>query len=72
MMGFWGWGGYGGWVGILGTVAMWLVIGGIIWLVWALGSRAGAHTTVTEALQLRYARGEITKEQYDKLRSELR
>ncbi len=55
-----------------------LIIGGIVWLVVALGRGGqfltGAGTvkqTPQEILQARYAKGEITKEQFDQMRRDL-
>ena len=75
-----GWGRFGsyGWIGILLNVVITLVVlGGIVWLlIWAvrrLSSGQGRNTfagnqsasqTPREILQIRYARGEITREQY--------
>lgn len=79
--GMMGWGGYGwGWWGILMGIAMllfWvLVIGGIAWLVISL-LRQGQPAVSTgggralDILQERYAKGEITREQYEQMRRDL-
>ncbi len=71
-------GGYGfafhplGWIGML---AFWaLIIGGgallVIWLVRNSNKPAGGEA-VLDILKTRYARGEITKEQFDALRKDL-
>lgn len=79
--GMMGWGGFG--FGLLGWVAMmffWvLVIGGIVLLVvWlfrqgqpapASGPRNGQ--TALDILQERYARGEISRDEYEEIRREL-
>ncbi|MCL5027311.1 MAG: SHOCT domain-containing protein [Chloroflexi bacterium] len=77
-------GGYGygfGWWGVVMGIAMlvfWaLVIAGIVLLVvWAVrqarpvGPGAGGNRAL-DILQERYARGEITKDQYDQMRRDL-
>ena len=76
MMGGFGFGGmaFGG----LLMLAFWvLIIGGAVWLVFTLarGSqdaaamRASGQTPLA-LLQTRYAKGEITKEQFDQLRND--
>jgi len=75
--------GYGGW-GIAMMVVMmlfWLLILlGIIFFVWFLvesarraagGHPAAPHETPLQILQKRYARGEITREQYQEMKREL-
>ena len=77
MMGGFGFGGmlFGG----LLMIAFWvLIIGGAIWLVVTL-ARGNQGASVTSAsgqtplaiLQARYAKGEITKEQFDQMRRDL-
>ncbi len=77
-----GWlGGYG-WIGMIINLVFWLVIlGGLAWLVvWAVrrsgtGSTPGnpvTGITPKEIAQLRYARGEITREQYQQLLEDLK
>lgn len=77
MMGGFGFGGllFGGLLMLLFWV---LVIGAIIWLVVtvARGGQASiaTHTpgqTPLDILKMRYARGEITKEQYEQMRQDL-
>ncbi len=83
MMGGFGFGGmlFGGLLMLLFWV---LVIGGAIWLVAALvrgnQSSSNSHSspsaplggqTVLEVLKMRYAKGEITKEQFDDMRRDL-
>ncbi len=72
-----------GWGGLLSgvmSIAMWaLIIGLIVWIVGGLVGRssdAGAAPTVTpdsalDILQKRYARGEITKTEFDEMRHNL-
>jgi putative membrane protein len=84
MMGGWmhgyGFGGLGLIGGIIGLVINIAIIVGIIWLVvWAV-KRFTSGTTFTpgsgvqsprEILQARYARGEITREQYQQMLQDL-
>jgi putative membrane protein len=66
-------------IGALIMLAFWaLVIGGVVWLVVTLarGSQAASSTptasqTPLDILKTRYAKGEITKEQFDQLRRDL-
>lgn len=75
MMGGFGFGGmlFGG----LLMLAFWvLIIGGAIWLVVTLargsqGAATIAGQTPFAILQARYAKGEITKEQFDQMRRDL-
>lgn len=76
MMGY-GWGlgmGGWGWLGLLLIVA--LVVAGLVLLVRALsdggrpGSEGGADRAVNIARE-RYARGELTREQFEALKSDL-
>ncbi len=60
---------------ILWMVLFWgLLIGGVIWLIVALNRRevTAGGDAARDILQQRYARGEITREQYDEMRRELR
>lgn len=82
MMGY-GWGGYGfGWWGIVMGIAMllfWLlIIGGAVWLVISLfrqGRTAvlgpGPTDHALDILRERYARGEITREQFEQMRHDI-
>lgn len=79
MMG--GWGGWDGawnpWRAVLGMVSTVLVIGGVgavVW--WAFGrstpaSPPSGQPGAREILDARYARGEITREQYQAMRRDL-
>lgn len=66
-------------LGLLVRVGFWLlVIAGVVWLVSALArgsAQPAANVPVRETpldiLKARYARGEITKEQYDQLKRDL-
>ena len=63
----------------LGAMVLWmllfwaLVIGGIVWLISALRSREAPEgpEDPLETLRRRYARGEITREQYEEMRRDL-
>ncbi len=78
--GMMGWGGYGGFgMGIFGMVLMLLFWGliivglvlGVRWL-WDRGSPAsGGADTPIEIVKRRYARGEITKEEFDRMKQDL-
>lgn len=77
-----GYGGFGSLGLILNLVITIGVIVGIvalvIWLVRRLGTETGSTTRTAEAhspqeiLQVRYARGEITREQYQQMADDLR
>ena len=83
--GMMGWGGYGGfgWIGmILNLVITVAVIIGIVWLVIWMVRRAGANGQSTfgsvtgaqsprEIVQARYARGEITRDEYQEILADL-
>ncbi len=65
MMGF-----YGGWIGLLFNLA--ILIGLIVLIVWVVkrftsSNSSPASQTAREILQARYARGEITREQYQQM-----
>lgn len=61
--------------GMVGGGILWLVVIGLV--VWAVaraassGSRPGAQSSPREILDARLARGEITIDEYRKLRAEL-
>jgi len=68
----------GMWLGGLLMLVFWLfVLGGIVWLVLTLAKSQSASNTSAagqtplELLRVRYARGEITKEQFDQMRRDL-
>lgn len=79
---YWGWDGFG-WGGMLLMMLMMVLVwGGLLVLVglglWALvRSRPGAFKprdtadTALQTLQERYARGEITREQYEQMRRDV-
>ena len=70
------WGmGFGGWGMLLGGV-FWLLL--IVVVVWALVGRTGQdarpsrmHDDPMETLKARYARGEISREQYEQMRRDI-
>ena len=77
MMGWWH---YGGWWAGLGIILMIIFWGLIIWLiVWAIrrsgaGSGPGSgqvQQTPLDIAKTRYARGEITKEQFEQIKKDL-
>jgi putative membrane protein len=78
--GFGGFGGFG-WIGmIINLVITILVVVGIIWLVvWMVRKGipnhqvypTSSHVSPKEILQARYARGEITREQYQQMLEDL-
>lgn len=80
MMGY----GYGYWAMIIGTVITLVLLGGLIWLVvWAVrrsssgvnstyhAGGASSSQTAREVLDQRYARGEITRDQYQQMKQDL-
>lgn len=75
----WGWGMHPLWWGwglgmMLMMLLFWvLVIVGIVVLIrWLVGqTREGRSDSATEILRRRYARGEITKEQFDSMKRDL-
>ncbi len=76
-----GWYGGYGWIGmIISLIFGLLLLGGLVWLVvWAIRrSGTGTYTnsapggiSAKEIAQQRYARGEITREQYQQLLEDL-
>jgi putative membrane protein len=75
MMWGWGYGGYGNWLGPLVMVLFWgAVITGIVFLVRFLIRQGSSHDredSALEVLRRRYARGEISKEEYLEKRADL-
>lgn len=80
--GMMGWGGYGGFgMGFFGWIFMllfWgLIIVGLVLLVRWLwdqgrpGTSAGAGDAPLEILKRRYARGEVSKEEFDRMKKDL-
>ena len=76
-----GWYGGYGWIGMIISLVFWsLILGGLAWLViWAVRrSGTGSYTShspagnsAKEIAQQRYARSEITREQYQQLLEDL-
>jgi putative membrane protein len=62
----WGWIG----LGILHMGLFWILIfaclGALLWVM-----RGPAHQSALEVLKMRYARGELTQEQFDRMKREL-
>jgi putative membrane protein len=74
MHGFGGMGLFGGWIGLLFNLA--IIIGIVILVVWAVkrftsGGVSTGSQTPREILQARYARGEITRDQYQQILQDL-
>lgn len=81
-----GWTGAGGWWGVLMMLAMWAIPLGLIFLVvWAVGPRlggggnadrrhggGGSDQTALEIAEARYARGEISREEFQRFKEDLR
>ncbi len=81
-----GWGGAGGWWGVLMTLAMWAIPLGLIFLfVWALAPRfggganagvlrqgGGGGRAALDIIEERYARGEISRDEFQRLKEDLR
>lgn len=75
------WFGSYGWLWMIANGALWLaVLGGLVWfVVWAVrksgsgnnNSYAQSAPSAKEIAQMRYARGEINREQYQQLLEEL-
>ncbi|MCR4281337.1 MAG: SHOCT domain-containing protein [Candidatus Kaiserbacteria bacterium] len=64
-------------LGFIGMLAFWaLVIAGIVWLVrnasgTSNGSTTSAHGSPLDILKTRYAKGEITKEQFESMKKDI-
>jgi len=82
----WGWFGNAGWTGMLIStiVTLAILVGLIVLVIWAVrrlsyGSPTSSHnfaarpgqSTAREILQMRYAHGEITREQYQQMLSDI-
>ena len=65
----WGWGMGFGW---LFMVIFWvLVILGIVYIIKMIAGGAKKEETALDILKKRYAKGEITKEEYDRMKDEV-
>lgn len=80
MMGPWMMGGWGfPLVGGIGMLLFWaLIIAGVVWLVQSLargagqpGTNAPTNESLLDILKRRYAKGEITKEQFEEMKRDL-
>jgi len=74
MNGFGGMGLFGGWIGLIFNLA--IIVGIVILIVWAIkrftnGSVSSGTQAPREILQARYARGEITRDQYQQILQDL-
>jgi putative membrane protein len=70
MMNSWGMGG-GSWFHILVLVGLFLLVAWIVRTIIAgTGTKAGS-TTAREILDLRYARGEITRKEYEQIKKDI-
>ena len=65
-------------IGFIGMIAFWaLVIAGIVWLVRNVSSDASnnshtsAHESPLDILKSRYAKGELTKEQFESMKKDI-
>lgn len=72
--GFGGMGLFGGWIGLILNLA--IIVGIVILVVWAVkrftsGNITSSSQTPREIAQARYARGEITRDQYQQLLQDL-
>ena len=74
--GFGGMGLFGGWIGLIINLA--IIIGIVVLVVWAVKrftsgnvSSGSAAQTPREIVQSRYARGEITRDQYQQILQDL-
>ncbi|MBI5031875.1 MAG: SHOCT domain-containing protein [Chloroflexi bacterium] len=72
-----GFGGFGfPFMGGIWMIVFWvLIIGGVVWLVQSLargtGNSGHPNTSFLEILKQRYAKGEITKEQFEQMKHDL-
>jgi putative membrane protein len=79
MMGYWGYGpGFGWWWIPMAIFWVLIIIGIVLLVVWLLGqarARAGgpgpSGSRALDILRERYARGEITREEYERMRRDL-
>jgi putative membrane protein len=75
MFGNYGWGMMGGWGGMLMMAVFWIaLVLLIVWVVRAvIGSStgSGSSSTARSILDTRYARGEITRKEYDQMKKDI-
>ena len=74
MHGFGGMGLFGGWIGLIFNLA--IIVGIVILIVWAVkrftsGNVLPGAQSPREIVQARYARGEITRDQYQQILQDL-
>ena len=74
MNGFGGMGLFGGWIGLIFNLA--IIVGIVILIVWAIKRFTNRSVSTgtqapQEILQARYARGEITRDQYQQILQDL-
>ena len=74
MHGFGGMGLFGGWIGLIFNLAV--IVGIVILIVWAVkrfasGNVSSGEQTPREIVQARYARGQLTREQYQQILNDL-
>lgn len=67
MMG-WGW----GWMGIMGWLVMLAPIVLLIWFLFSRTKDTNGSEDPLEILKVRYAKGEITREEYERMKETLR
>ncbi|MGE5338248.1 MAG: SHOCT domain-containing protein [Gemmatimonadota bacterium] len=64
--------GAGGWLGMgLWWIVLIVIAGLLLWRVFAGGSTPPANESALEVLKKRYARGEIDRDEYQRMRAEL-
>ncbi len=74
MFGNYGWGMMGGWGGMLVMLLFWVaLILVIVWVVRAIigASPGGASSNARSILDARYARGEITRKEYEQMKKDI-
>lgn len=64
---------FGGWMIIVWIIVIGLIVWGVIALIRHSGSRmaSGSDRTPLDVAKERYARGEITQEEYERIKSDL-
>jgi putative membrane protein len=75
MFGNYGWGMMGGWGGMLMMAVFWIAL--VLLIVWVVRAVIGSSTggssssTARSILDTRYARGEITRKEYDQMKKDI-